>query len=444
MKPIQFNNVALFPKKSSFFGLTLTIVLIIISSILISTMWSTLKEIEETHFPAVERSAINVRLINLVNYQFDLALKTQNEKVVEDLKLNFDSLVQNYNALPMDQGGKNAQTQKLFSEGQTLINFLREKNWGQAFELANKIKFKERIEDFSFLIFDHTEEMAKQRDQKSQQIESFIQKTLIFSFFIFVFMIYTLIRIYKGYAFNLRERLFAEAKAKQLSRQRKSLIHVLCHDLGNPVSAIFGLIDVAHILPEKEKAGMLNEIKENAKISLDIIELTRKMQALESGKISLDLNPILFHEAIEKSLIILKERLESKKIDLQLNYQKDLKVIADETSLVNSILNNILTNSIKFSSHQAKIEITSEVKEDQTLITIRDYGIGMSEELLQNVFDETAETSRKGTDGEEGTGFGMPLVKKFIEAYGGQIQMLSSTAPEDHGTTTILTFQNEK
>ncbi len=438
MENIEFKNITLFPKKATLMGLLFTFVLMAIASFLIYTMSHNLKVIEEEHFPTTERSAINVRLINLVDYQLKLALSNRDLKIVEDLKINFMSLEQNFNTSSKNTTKSSSQ---LFSLGKEIIKDLEDRNWILAKEKIDSSQFNQQIEGFSFEIFDRTEEMANQRDKQSQKIQSFIKRAILVSIFIIVFLLYIFKKIYNGYSSNLSERLFAENKARQLSKQRQSLIHVLCHDLGNPVSAIFSLIDIAHLLPQKEKDDLIPKIKENAQISLDIIELTKKMQAIETGKFSLDLVPVNLDQAIKKSLIILRERIETKKIKLDLNHKKDQVVLADETSLVNSILNNILTNSIKFSKEGSSISLNTKEEAENLIVTISDKGIGMPADILHNVFDESVETSRQGTDGESGTGFGMPLVKKFMEAFGGSISLTSSTAENESGTTTTLVFK---
>ena len=95
MDSLDFKQVALFPKKTSVAGMFLICILTFLAIFIISTLWNSYKDIDENHFPMVERSAINVRLIQLINYQFDLALRTKNKQVIQDLKINLDSLEQN-------------------------------------------------------------------------------------------------------------------------------------------------------------------------------------------------------------------------------------------------------------------------------------------------------------------------------------------------------------
>ncbi len=99
------------------------------------------------------------------------------------------------------------------------------------------------------------------------------------------------------------------------------------------------------------------------------------------------------------------------------------------------MFNNILSNAIKFSHSESIIEISSELRGDLVVLKISDHGIGMPEELLNDVFNMNKSTNRRGTQGEMGTGYGMPLVKKFITKFKGRIEIESV---ENQGTTIYL------
>jgi signal transduction histidine kinase len=437
----DIKNVTLFPKKSSLLGLGLSVFLVTITASIVVMMWNSLKKIDEYHFPMIERSAINVRLVNLIDYQFKLAASEKKTSIVQDLKINFTSLEQNFASIKENTDIDIGKSEKLFSQGKEIINLLNQNKWNEAQVEIDNTSFLENLEEFSFDIFDSTEALAEQRDKNSQQILGRIRVTVMTSAATIIFLIILIRRIYLGYSENLNKRIAAEERANILSKQRETLIHVLCHDLGNPISAIFSLTEVGHLLDEKAKENMIGTIKDNAKESLDIIDLTRKMQALEAGKFSLELKDISVKSSLNKSLKTLDEKIKSKELIVKMDIPEDFLVNAEETTLVNSIFNNILTNSIKFSHHGGEISISSSSTSDFKEVVIEDYGVGMPEELLNVLFSETEQTSRKGTDGEIGTGFGMPLVKKFMESYGGDIIVSSSTEEGCSGTKTRLLFK---
>lgn len=225
------------------------------------------------------------------------------------------------------------------------------------------------------------------------------------------------------------------------SNERKELLHVLCHDLANPLASIVGILQ----LQDDDIDIDLNEYGEmmlrSAQNGLEIIEMIRQLRALEDKKPRLTRESVNLKLALEESLSVLDHRLRKKQITVDYSIPDDLELNVEPVSFKNSILNNILTNAIKFSPRGEVITVIGGRSADQIVISIRDNGIGMPESVSSCVFDLSKTTSRPGTDGESGTGFGMPLMKKFTLANGGTVSVSSKTreeSPHEHGTEITL------
>lgn len=235
-------------------------------------------------------------------------------------------------------------------------------------------------------------------------------------------------------------------KIEEISNEREGLLHVLCHDLANPAGAILSMIKLVESDSiSMDKAKWL--IKASSENILEIIKLVRKISALVEHKYDLKLEVINLKEALDTSVAMLKSVSDTKGI--QINYQIDepFLVFGEKVSFVNSVMNNLLTNAIKFSYPNGKLDIyASKETNNKVKITIQDYGIGMPKELLEKVFDPTQKTSRTGTNKEKGTGFGMPLVRKFIESYGGEIliESISEEDDKDNSGTKIILYLESK
>ena len=106
------------------------------------------------------------------------------------------------------------------------------------------------------------------------------------------------------------------------------------------------------------------------------------------------------------------------------------------------VFTNILTNSIKFLNEYGKIIVEYKDEKNYSVIEIHDNGIGIPKRILKNIFNPAQVTSRPGTQGEPGTGYGMPILKKVMEAHGAEVQVLSP--PRQYfeiGTTVLLRFK---
>ncbi len=236
--------------------------------------------------------------------------------------------------------------------------------------------------------------------------------------------------------------LVEETKRADLAAEEsKELLHILCHDLRTPVINILGFVQLIKETSEPTRK-YIQIITKSAKQSMDLMDLVLKMRSLDQYE--LELEPLDLNEALLESQRQLQYRLQEKEIRLEIAIQPSTLVLAERTSLVSSVINNLLTNAIKFSYHNSKILVYAKKSEDRIVLSVQDQGIGISEKMQKNIFNPRIKTSRIGTDQEKGTGFGMPLVKKFMKAYGGTITVESqSEAPSSdrHGTIVHLTFK---
>ena len=100
---------------------------------------------------------------------------------------------------------------------------------------------------------------------------------------------------------------------------------------------------------------------------------------------------------------------------------------------------NIVSNAIKFSEMHAQILITVSKNIDQTIrVTVKDNGEGIPKDQISNLFRLDFASTRKGTAGELGTGFGIPIAKTIVEKFGGRLSVESKCKdeyPEDHGSS---------
>lgn len=238
---------------------------------------------------------------------------------------------------------------------------------------------------------------------------------------------------------------------KDQGKKIDDLFRVLFHDLANPLGRISIGLNIAKKnydanLPQTNK-GI--EIAETAAESMiDITQNVRKMYAVSRGKEELaltmtPLNPVLYQ--LKETFA---EELGRKNINLIYDEKKckHVNVLVEPISFKNQVLSNLLSNAIKFSPVGSKISINIKpINENYFNLEIKDQGIGIPPTILENLFVLNQRTSRVGTEGEKGTGFGMPIMKSFVDMYQGQIIVESQEAKEGHipGTTFKLILRGK-
>ncbi len=310
---------------------------------------------------------------------------------------------------------------------------------------ANDIIVSMPIQDTDLRILVHQNRMAVQ--ERAYQITKpilllMLAFSLVISLFIFI-VVHIEVNRYESRLEGLYGELMESNKLlENANNQRMQLIHMLSHDLTNPIGAIKSVCELCLEDTNQERSKTYHfMVTESVNRSMGIINLVRKLEALETGKIELELSPINLKQCIEASFQVLEKRFRDKEVSFSLDVPEALRAEAEYHSLGNSVFANLLSNAVKFSPPGSEVRVKASEEDRWIRIAISDKGIGIPREMQQRLFDISSKTNRPGTAGEEGTGFGMPLVKSFVEHYGGEIQIQSTTReedPENHGTTFTL------
>jgi signal transduction histidine kinase len=126
------------------------------------------------------------------------------------------------------------------------------------------------------------------------------------------------------------------------------------------------------------------------------------------------------YQIIQDCIIDVENQSQFKDIDINNEISKNYHIIADK-NLLNTIIRNLINNAIKYTPRNGMITISSKKVNMDTLISVKDTGVGMSESDLLNLFKIDKIYSKPGTNMEKGSGLGLILCKEFIEKHGGKI-----------------------
>lgn len=240
--------------------------------------------------------------------------------------------------------------------------------------------------------------------------------------------------------------LHQEAKQRETQLEQKNhienLFRVLCHDLGNPLALLQIAMDQAQTHSDPTKRARSLEISQRAIANMvDITSNVRRMYSVQEGQAELQCVPMALNTALEQIQFLFQTSFAKKNITLHYDVDRHhaTVVLVDPVSFVHQVLGNIFSNAVKFSPLGGHIFVEAAPLEDGLIsLRLRDEGIGMPAKMCQHLFDVNAKNSRPGTQGEQGTGFGMHLMKTFVEKYGGGVRVESV---ENHGTSFILTLK---
>jgi|GEM_PF-587298 len=210
----------------------------------------------------------------------------------------------------------------------------------------------------------------------------------------------------------------ANVELTRANKFRDKIFSVISHDLRAPFSSLQSIIQLwdQKILSEEELFEVMPLVaRETNALSLMLNNLLIWAQS-QLGSEKVQLSHIDLGELVEESTRLLKSQAEQKNIKLTHEIKPDMWVTSDRDRL-SFIIRNILMNAIKFTPAEGSISVTYPNRHE---IKISDSGVGMSPEMLSKLFTDRV-ASKKGTEGESGTGIGLMLSREFAESIGAEI-----------------------
>jgi PAS domain S-box-containing protein len=232
----------------------------------------------------------------------------------------------------------------------------------------------------------------------------------------------------------------SEASLRATNATKDRFFSIIAHDLKSPINGILGL---STLLKEDAKnldintitqfASMINATAQNTYQLLDDLLGWARLQ---QGQIPFEPGIFSLNELMGNILDEQQPVAYQKMVELTAEIPKTLTLFAD-INMVRTILRNLISNAIKFTAKNGRIRVVANQSPGQTIISVSDTGVGMSEETTGKLFRIETSFSSRGTENEKGTGLGLLLCKEFAEKHGGKIWVESKLAK---GSTFYITI----
>ena len=240
---------------------------------------------------------------------------------------------------------------------------------------------------------------------------------------------------------------------KESLHENRNLIRVLSHDLNNYLSITLhsATLGIQNVENKEKSLTHLARIEKACRSQHQLITHVLELAASQDNKKPLHLEDVKLVEIFRMMTFAFEDKLAEKEIKLSIEYRssEEQTIHVDPVPFLNSVINNTISNAIKFTPQRGEINIIvdEDIVSNMTAITVEDSGIGIPSDILKNLFSLSEKTSRIGTNGEAGTGFGMPLLKSYLEKMNGRVEIESKTADEntkDHGTRVTIFIPSKK
>jgi len=211
----------------------------------------------------------------------------------------------------------------------------------------------------------------------------------------------------------------------ELNDLKNRFLGIVAHDLRNPIAVFKGYLGfllggLAGPMSNPQE-DILQQMNTTSKRMLTLINDLLDVSAIESGKLELDKRKtdlVAFLQDLHAANAILAK---GKSIDLTLHLEPGLPEVTCDQNRISQVINNLVTNAIKFSHPGTQTALRVERHGQEVEISVSDQGQGIPAEEIPGLFADFTRTSVTPTGGERSTGLGLSIVKRLVEAHGGRV-----------------------
>jgi len=224
----------------------------------------------------------------------------------------------------------------------------------------------------------------------------------------------------------LREKALRQ-QAERASRLKDEFLATVSHELRTPLNSILGWGQILHNgkLSESEQQNTLETIYRNARSQSQFIDDLLDTSRLITGNLHLNLSPTPVAATIQAAIDVVRPAAEGKSISIETKFTSDIDTITCDTQRLQQMVWNLLTNAVKFTPDNGRIEVGYERADNKVRIVVSDTGHGISPEFLPLVFDRFRQADSSSTRTHHGLGLGLAIVRHLAELHGGQVSVTS-------------------
>lgn len=217
----------------------------------------------------------------------------------------------------------------------------------------------------------------------------------------------------------------ANRQLQHLNEQKNFFLGMAAHDLRSPLVAIQGyselLLENEAITSDPDTKKMLSRIHSSSEFMLHLVNELLDISAIESGKVKLHLRDTDLHSLLEECIALNSGQASKKEIGIKYQSAPDLPLIRCDQEKLEQVINNLITNAIKYSKQHTEILVTLTKTNEDAIIAVKDQGVGIASQDIGKLFTPFTKTDSKTTQGEKSTGLGLAISKKIILEQDGDI-----------------------
>jgi signal transduction histidine kinase len=241
----------------------------------------------------------------------------------------------------------------------------------------------------------------------------------------------------------LRELDLKSRELETASRHKSEFLANMSHELRTPLNAIIGF---SQVLRERmfgevndKQQEYLDDILASAAHLLALINDILDLSKVEAGQVELEVAPFSLRDALERGIVMVRERALNDDVEVRLSANGDVDVVTGDKRRISQVIFNLLSNAVKFTPAYGTVNVRASQVDGEIRVSVADTGPGIAAEDHDRIFEEFQQTEA-GVEQREGTGLGLALSKRLVELHGGRIWVESELG---RGSTFVFTLPTE-
>ncbi|MCW7472891.1 sensor histidine kinase [Leptospira levettii] len=241
-------------------------------------------------------------------------------------------------------------------------------------------------------------------------------------------------------ALHKSEKLLSDS-----NRTKDIFFSIIAHDLRNPLGSFKQITELMYAdfdtYTDSEKKETIFEIKKSASRVYSLLEQLLDWARTQTGNMPFRPKEINLRTIVSKITEQMTALIQKKGIQFTVEIPEKFSFVYADSEMIQAVLRNLISNSIKFTNDNGKIQISVSQEEDGVRIECKDNGVGMNSSDLEKLFRLDAQLTSIGLEGEKGTGLGLILCHEFVKLHGGEIW---ATSEKGKGTTVSFRLPDPK